>query len=220
MNAQVPLASFHKLAENVKTAASAPFALQVGAMDGVYYDLLNPHLLRGGWSGLLVEPMPDMFAALQKTYEGQLQLRLVNCAIADHDGTLTMRRIDPAAIAAGRVPAETLGMSTAHTLGGNADFEKTHAAHLIEVAVPCRTLPGVLEEYGVKAIDLVMIDVEGADFEVARQIDLTRFAPRLICIEYAHLKLQDMRECCTHFMKFGYAAALCEEDQQNLLFYK
>lgn len=91
----VPTASFHQLAAAVKSLVAEPFALQIGAMDGVKFDLLNPHLTKGGWSGLLVEPIADMFEILKATYKDQPQLKLENCAVSDCNGTLTLKRVAP-----------------------------------------------------------------------------------------------------------------------------
>jgi FkbM family methyltransferase len=219
----IPSASFHHIAMSLKAAIPSPFVLQVGAMDGVRFDLLYPHLIKGGWCGLLVEPVPDMFALLKNTYATQPQLRFADCAIADYDGTLTLKRADPAAVVSGILPAEALGMSTAcgnSNLAGDPVFVERFAANSFEISVPCRRLQGLLDENTVTAIDLVMIDVEGADLLVAKQIDLNRYHPSIVCFEYAHLKMEDMRECCAHFLAHGYALALCAEDEQNILFYK
>jgi len=38
-------------------------------MDGAAYDPLHEFVARYGWRGLLVEPLPDMFEQLRRTYE-------------------------------------------------------------------------------------------------------------------------------------------------------
>jgi hypothetical protein len=50
--------------------------------------------------------------------------------------------------------------------------------------VPARTLSALIDEAGVgREIDLLSLDVEGAEEAALRGLDLTRHAPRFICVE-------------------------------------
>ena len=220
---RLPRASFHELTEKVKSLTSVPFVLQIGAMDGVFFDLLNPHLAQGGWRGILVEPLPDMFAALEKTYAAQPELKLINCAISNYEGSLTLRRINPEAVANGLLPKEALGITTGCIDRGflaRSDYTERFAPHMIEVQVPCRPLQNLLDEQGVEGIDVIVIDAEGADWMIAQQIDFARYAPRLFCIEYTSLTPAEIKECCLHMTACGYGLAICQEDTENMIFYK
>ncbi len=218
---RLPRASFHELARKVKNSVSKPFALQVGAMDGVFFDLLHPLLIEGGWEGLLIEPLPDMFALLQKTYASQPQLKLINCAISDHSGALPLYRIDPEAVTKGFLPKEALGMTTSFSdrgFMGREDYAERFKAHMRKTEVPCRSL---LETIGdIPHIDVAVIDTEGSDWMIAQQLDIARFKTRLICIEYSNLRTDELKECCAHLSERGFALALCEEDTENFLFYR
>jgi len=220
---RIPRASFHELAEKIKKIITDPFVLQIGAMDGVFFDLLNPHLIKGGWQGLLVEPLPDMFAALQKNYASQPQLRLVNCAIGEDDGSIVLRRINPDAVMRGLLPPEALGITTMCTDRGllaRDDYKDRFEKHVVEIKAPCRKLQSVLDEHQVKKIDVVVIDAEGADWMIAQQLDFKRYDPSLLCIEYSSLKPDEIRACCLSMSNIGYGLAICQEDMENLLFYK
>eukprot|EP00960_Hanusia_phi_P055415 762961-Hanusia_phi.AAC.11 len=101
-----------------------PFALQVGAMDGVEHDHLYPFLAGGGWAGLLVEPLRDYFQSLVCNYgnqssssssssgEGRGLLKFSNKCIAEEDGRSVMYRLPP--VGAGHAAA--VGVTSA--LGG------------------------------------------------------------------------------------------------------
>lgn len=219
--------SFHELADKVSHSCSGrqPFALQIGAMDGVRFDLLHPHLSKGGWDGILIEPVPDMFAKLQETYAAHQRLKLVNCAVAEHDGTLTLRRVAPQAVEAGLIPAEALGVSTMYkdrgVLGHPAfakGFPEVADKYVVQLETACRRLSGILGELMTIDIDLVMIDTEGADWMIAQQLDLDLYNPKLVCLEYDSLTEGELGACCRHFLTYGYEPALCAEDEQNLLF--
>jgi FkbM family methyltransferase len=221
--AQLPRASFHELAEKVKLLTPSPFVLQLGAMDGVFFDLLNPHLTKGGWRGILVEPLPDMFAKLQETYAAQKDLKLVNCAISDREGALTLRRIDPEAVASGLLPKGFLGMTTSFTDRGfpaRSDYAERLAPHTTTIEVPCLPLEKLLAAHGVDKIDVAVIDTEGGDWQIAKQLDFPHYKPRLFCMEYSHLPPEEIAEACLHLSQRGYALALCHEDPENILFYR
>jgi FkbM family methyltransferase len=209
--------------EKIKNSVASPFVLQIGAMDGVYYDMLNPHLVAGGWRGILIEPLADMFAALQKTYAAQPDLTLLNCAVSDHEGSLTLRRINPQAVADGFLSKEALGMTTGFTDRGfpaRDNYQELYAPHMIEVQLPCYPLQNILDAQKVEKIDVVVIDAEGADWLIARQINFARYKTRFLCIEYSSLKPDEVQHCYDLMRSMGYDMALCQEDLENMLFYK
>jgi hypothetical protein len=47
-----------------------PFFVEVGAMDGIAHDALHKHIISNpDWTGVLVEPLPDMFKKLRNNYK-------------------------------------------------------------------------------------------------------------------------------------------------------
>lgn len=108
---------FMSLERFSETQSTSPFVVQVGAMDGKAYDPLYPYLSEGNWRGLLVEPLPDMYAQLQETYKDCDRIRFVNVAIADPEsidsnGQIKMMRPDPAKIADNSLPVWARGIAT------------------------------------------------------------------------------------------------------------
>ncbi len=222
-----PMMSFRSCLDQIKSAMPvAPFVLQIGAMDGVRFDLLYPVLSAGGWRGLLIEPMPDMFALLQQNYAAHPQFALVNCAVSDHEGTLALYRVDPALVESGQVRENMLGMTSAfpeRAMLRDAELNKNLLGVAMDqvqrVDVPCRTLPALLQQNNVGYINVVVIDTEGADWLIASQLDLVKHRPTFVCLEFFHLPAQELNDCCAHFFRHGYKAAVCEEDNENLIFY-
>ena len=222
-----PSLSFHVLADAIlKQSTDRPFFLEIGAMDGVQYDVMYQHAKAGGWDGVLVEPMPDMFACLKKNYEGVTGLRFANCAIDSKNGTIKMTRAHPELIRRGIFPPEYFGMTTstrreAFFQRGKLTREQEELVEkgLIDVEVPCCTLSQLIEDFEITKIDLLMIDAEGADWVIAQQLDLTKFKPRLICLEYAHFSDEDKKACMAHFDAHGYSHATCAIENLNRLFY-
>ncbi len=59
--------------------------------------------------------------------------------------------------------------------------------HITTQAVSCDTLAHVLERHRVRKIDAFVMDVEGYDYQVLRQLDFGRFSPRIIMMEWYNL---------------------------------
>jgi FkbM family methyltransferase len=212
-------AAFERLGQHVSF-------VQIGAMDGVTFDPIHPFVKARHWRGLLVEPIPDMFRELRKTYAGCRNLRFARMAIAGHDGTVRMSRIDPAAIAECGLSPGALGISTLMpnrgVMGGkyerliNATAENIR--HYTRVlTVPCCRLETLLRRHQLRRIDLLVVDAEGADWMIVRQFPFDRYKPRLIYFEYDHLPDRERAACVKHLRTLGYHIRLDEVRNENLL---
>src|SRR5580698_4678773 len=165
----------------------------IGAMDGVAFDEFHSHVRNYRWSGLLVEPIPEQFRRLVSNYMAigcSPDNRYENSAIAEHDGAIQMVTIRQEAVDSGKVHQCFGGMSAIcpprNGLGSEGDAETVRRyGELIEV--PCITLQTLLERHRVEAFDLLCIDAEGWDFKILRQLDFSRWRPKLIRIEYINL---------------------------------
>lgn len=69
------------------------FFVQVGANDGVWDDPLHDLVLEFHLSGLLIEPLPDIFDKLKHNYRDQPQLLFENVAILSRDGDVPIHRV-------------------------------------------------------------------------------------------------------------------------------
>lgn len=201
------------------------FFVQIGAMDGVSYDPIHPFVKRLGWKGLLVEPLADMFETLRANYAGCPGLSFVNAAVADYDGTIEMTRIDPQVIHEKLLARGVLGISTLMpdrgVIGGNHNLPP-EALEVMErykrtLEVPCLTLSTLLAREKVQKIDLFVVDTEGADWMVTRQLDLKTYRPRLVYIEYNHLSAYEKTACIYHFRNHGYRVYIDACEQENFL---
>ncbi len=119
---------------------------------------------QAGWTGVLVEPQPDLAEELRRS-----------------------RRAHVVAAACSS-PAKAGSMLRLHLLGPHSSLEPDLAVTGVvaqgAIDVPARTLDQVLEEAGAPApIDFVSIDVEGHEVEVLCGFDLARWRPRLILVE-------------------------------------
>jgi len=122
------------------------------------------HLEQAGWSGVLVEPQPDLAAFLVTSRKARVFA--VACSSPENAGQSLPLHVD--------------GPRSA--LDRDRMSPGAHAAYVI--VVPSRTLDSVLEEAGAPApIDLLSIDVEGHEVEVLSGFDFDRWQPLLIMVE-------------------------------------
>ncbi len=143
--------------------AAKGFFVEVGANDP-YARSQTWHLEQSGWTGVLVEPQPDLADKLRAMRTAMVFA--VACSSPEEAG-------------------RTLPLHVAGPLSAlNRDRMAPGATPERVIDVPIRTLDGILEEAKAPAgFDFLSIDVEGHEIEVLRGFDIGRWRPRLILIE-------------------------------------
>jgi FkbM family methyltransferase len=191
--------------------SSDVYFVEIGAMDGIQHDPLYDPIQKYGWRGLLIEPLPDLFAELQDTYRGKEGIHMENVAVADEPGTKTLFRVDPKAVRTGKVPDWAKGISSFYqdrnAIGGQgisrAEFDCIRP-HVLEENVPCDTLANILRRHGVIKIDVLQIDVEGYDYHILKQLDFEQFRPKVIRIEWCNLPASEKQLALQLLRKWKY----------------
>ncbi len=193
--------------------------LQVGGMDGKRFDPVYAFVKRYRWSGVILEPLPDLFAALRANYADAPQVRLVNAALMESDGTREMLRVDREAAKAGAVPDWAEGLGSFHpernALGGvgvDADLHAALLRHSVRQSVTCVTLRSVAEQCGLTRIDLVQVDAEGCELDVLRQVVEAGYAPRVIQLEHWALSPKERGALLGMLGEHGYFLRMGESD--------
>jgi FkbM family methyltransferase len=164
----------------------AVFFVQVGSHDAQAGDPISLYVKRDGWRGILVEPVPEIFARLRAFYGDLPGLSFENVAIAERDGTMPLYRLSPAA---GEIYelADSLGSLDRDTLMSHAEQVPGIDRYVEQIEVPCRTFASLLERHGPERIDLLHIDAEGYDARLLRTFPWQRFTPELVLYEHDHL---------------------------------
>lgn len=158
--------------------------LQIGAMDGVKHDDLYTHVMNNEWSGVLVEPLPDMFERLVENYSDKMWLKFENSAIVSGDETeVTIYRVPPEKIKEQNLPDWLDGCSTIKTDG----YLEEALQHMVPVTVNAMRYEELLQKYNTDKFDLIQIDTEGYDYEIFLQILKVGLTADLYKIEIAHI---------------------------------
>lgn len=143
--------------------------VEAGAHDG--YAQSNTYYLERflGWTGLLVEAVPELFdkARARRPHAIVKQAALVG---PEQDGADVLVHFGDL--------SSTLG-EPEHAKGG------LHNAGLsaYQVMVRGRTLSGLLDEANLDRPELIVLDVEGHELAALRGLDLDRHGPTLLLIE-------------------------------------
>ncbi|HBM91137.1 MAG TPA: hypothetical protein DD400_04605 [Rhodospirillaceae bacterium] len=198
--------------------------VQIGAMDGVSCDPVNPFISKLGWHGVLVEPITNPFERLKKNYKDNENLRFVCAAVADFDGQIEMSSVDPEKMPEGVNKDNVFAFSTLMPdrgiLGGKSKLPPELVNHFnatkVTRDVPCFTLETLFAREKIEKLDLFVIDTEGADWMVLRQLSLKQYHPRVIYFEYNHISSYEQIASVQHLKNYGYRVFI-DETEENVL---
>jgi FkbM family methyltransferase len=158
----------------------------------------------------LLEPQPELFDALRKTYAHRPDLILVNAAVAGHDGSITMHRVRPTAA------PEQWVTGTASLRPDMLETIRPQVSNLDgmteTISVRAVTPQTVLREHGIGRFDLLQIDTQGFDYEVIKLFEVEESRPAVIHFEHDMLAPQVWEECIERLIACGYQVAHTFED--------
>jgi len=143
------------------------FYIDIGAGHPVY-DNVSFAFYLAGWRGIAVEPNPAL-AALGRAVRPRDHLYEGLCGAAAGEATLYLQR-------------EFHGLST--TIAEHAQTAEQEVNRSAEkLALPMTTLTALCEQYAPSNFEFLKVDVEGAEADVLRGADFSRFRPKVIVVE-------------------------------------
>jgi FkbM family methyltransferase len=144
--------------------------VEAGAHDG--YTQSNTYYLerRCGWSGVLVEPVPQMRARCERR---RPHSQVFGCALVgpERDGTSIAMQL-----------GDLMSTISSPEQTGNRTDGPSPAGE-VSMEVPARTLASVLDEAEAGEVDLLVLDLEGAELDAISGLDIHRHAPRYVLVE-------------------------------------
>jgi FkbM family methyltransferase len=125
-----------------------------------------------GWTGICIEPHPEVFKRLRANRACICE----NVAVAREPGTARFLCVSGY--------GEMLsGFAGAGIPDRVADAVKTTKATVHEIDVPCLTVSQILKRNHVDRVDYVSLDIEGVEFEILQTIDLVALRVAVVTVE-------------------------------------
>lgn len=167
-------------------------------------------------SGILLEPIPDLFDELQADY-AQVggDFRFVNAALHPTRKQAELEYV--ADITGLPLWSCAIGSMVPRVKRKHIDMIEAECGHtptFVKITVPCVTFEELLRDHDVERVGELHIDTEGMDKEILVSFPFERFLPKKIVFEFAHLKPSGQHEaisCCSAVM------ALRREDIKHVV---
>jgi FkbM family methyltransferase len=187
----------------VRRCTNPVYFVNIGANDGLSGDPLREFIVRCGWHGLLVEPVPHVFERLARAYRGRTGVTCVNAAISETTGERPfwyLRRNDVLPPGYDQVGSFDKDQVMVHDKGEFPGLEP----YLESRSVTCLTLRDLLARHGAPNVDVYLIDAEGYDARIVSQIGLDTHRPLVIIYEHQHLSPAERQLTRQHLANAGY----------------
>lgn len=182
MRAPKPNGSYSQFGEDVDILAffGSEFRgvyVDIGANDGICNNVT--YLLeKRGWTGLLIEPIPELAVSYQDTRPESV---IVQKAVVGPD--------DPKIVTLNTYTGTNSKGDSYHALSTVDKHSVFHEQVIADggdsttIEVEAATLDAILDDQKLEHVDVVSIDVEGLELNVLKGFSLQRFKPRLLIIE-------------------------------------
>ena len=171
---------------------------------------------------LLVEPVPYNIALLKENTTKYKNITIETSAVSERKEIKKFYYVKPDAV-------KKLGK---HWASGIGSFDKQHILNhknkrflvsetdIEQMDIQYFTFSNLIEKYSISSIDLLQIDVEGAEFDILNSINFEKIEIKKIIFEFKHFdgtfedgpKLKSIKE---KLIKFNYQ--LKEIDKENIL---
>jgi len=178
--------------------------VQIGANDGMRFDGLYGFVTRHPCSGVVVEPLPDVFERLRANYADYPLIVPINKAIHETADVLPLFRVAPAAL-----------VRYSGWAAGIASFDRSHLLRhgiapddIVEQPVACMPLMQLLQDTATLDADLLQIDAEGYDSTILSMTDFARFRPHLIKYEHKAMAAAERAAHIARLARHGYRSVV------------
>lgn len=202
---------FDFVASNLMMKKSDIFFIEIGANDGVANDPIHRYVRDHGWSGIVIEPLPEVFETLKANYRDYPSVTALNFAVGKSDGEQAFFTV--------RIDSDTF--KKAHQFSSfrreivelQTQYVPDIAGRIEECTVKCVTLRTLLEQHAAgREIDVLQIDAEGYDLEILKMVDFEITKPSIINLETSNLTRAEKTEAVQLLIDRGYRMTMGHSD--------
>ena len=156
--------------------------IEAGAHDGLTQS--NTALLEFsyGWSGVLVEPIPELAARCRANRPGS-HVEQAALVPRGHPAVIEMTFCNRSSIVSGgrgSPEADAAWLDACRRIPDQSQLEP------YSVTVPARPLSSIVDECGLDRVDFISLDLEGYEAPALRGIDFERHRPGLLLVEISN----------------------------------
>jgi len=163
------------LVETVLPGLRSGLFVDIGAHDGVTFSNTLYLERQLGWTGLAVEPIPEVFERLQRNRS----CLVINMCVGPRAGKAAFQVVSGYSEMLSGLMDE---YDERHICRIQSEIE-THGGGTSEIEVVCCTLNQLLELHGIDRVDYLCIDVEGAEYSILNTFDFSRCQISVISVE-------------------------------------
>lgn len=181
--------------------------LDLGANDGI--TLSNSRFfIENGWNGVLVEAGKETYQRLI----GNLipKTTPINCAIGTENGFLNFYESD------NLLDSNDIGLVSS-LVSDETQRWRNAGIGFTECQVECFTWESFLDKFHLKSqnFDIITIDIEGLDYDVLVQMNLTELDCKILCVEFNGKEMQKYIDYASQ-----HGMLLVHTNPENLIFFK
>lgn len=183
--------------------------IQVGANDGLRYDLLHP-LIRddGRWRGVLLEPVHYLYEQLCRNLSFMRdRLTFKQLAASDEPGAASFYYLPDSltAVDGHSLPEHRHGLGSFDAKHIVRHFGPGVSPHIVECTLQTITLKQLCADMDFARVDVLAMDVEGHEAHVLRGFDFEKYQPRAVLFEHRHLRDVQRGEILERLRRQGFA---------------
>ena len=204
----------------IRTARPLSF-VQIGANNGNdEFTLLRQ---RYGWKGIMVEPQKKVFVELVSLNQGngiifepvaitdqECERILYKISFSSADWATTLASFDKKVIEQSISNGWVARCSAQECVALPTRVQDYFSVEKVR----CTTLKKLIDKHSVKSLDILILDTEGHDFEIIRQIKDLEFRPRAIVFEHKYFSFPDFKKCVRVLRDWRY---LLHADDSNTI---
>ena len=165
--------------------------IQIGANDGLRFDILNQYIKKYKTKSILVEPIKKSFNDLIKNYENYNNIIFENVAISVNNQISHLYKIDH---------SKEEKYKSEH-FKGIMSFDKGHLIKhgvkkndIVKEEVKSISINNLIKKHKLNKVDLLFVDAEGYDADIIEDFLKTSLMRPIIIFEYLHVSNKKFKD--------------------------